>query len=153
VSYAVGREANNQYGESLNGVQKAKNLHNHRFVVKVDPFVKPGDPKSGLLPGIEAGPYPEDGAGDSRIPAYCLRMCMSRVAANRVPFPKPGDYDEKQYELLLRNFEAGDLRFPMKPDMMPNGKTDTNNNCAVSTDYIGQNFKYPEASYAEREKI
>ena len=36
---------------------------------------------------------------------------------------------------------------------MPNGKTDTNNNCAVSTDYIGQNYDYPEASYAEREKI
>src|SRR5262249_11984073 len=67
--------------------------------------------------------------------------------------PKPADYDEKQYELLLRNFEAGDLRFPMKPDLMPNGKTDTNNNCAVSTDYIGQNFKYPEASYTERDKI
>ena len=49
--------------------------------------------------------------------------------------------------------EAGDLRFPMKPDMMPNGKTDTNNNCAVSTDYIGQNYAYPEASYEERERI
>src|SRR5262249_37050165 len=45
VSFAVGREANSQYGEALNGVQKAKNLHNHRFVVKVDPFAKPGDPK------------------------------------------------------------------------------------------------------------
>src|SRR5262249_31262878 len=53
----------------------------------------------------------------------------------------------------LRNLEAGDLRFPMKPDMMPNGKTDTNNNCAVSIDYIGQNYRYPEGSYAERERI
>lgn len=41
----------------------------------------------------------------------------------------------------------------MKPDMMPNRKTDTNNNCAVSTDYIGANYRYPEADYAEREAI
>jgi hypothetical protein len=78
---------------------------------------------------------------------------MSNVAANRVPFPKPADYDEKKYELLLRNFEAGDMRLPLKIDMMPNGKTDTNNNCAVSTDYIGQNHDFPEASYDRREKI
>lgn len=153
VSYAVGREANSKYGETLNGVQKAKNTHNHRFVVKVDPYQKPGDPASGLLFGIEKGPYPEDGADDHRVQAYCYRMCMSNVPANRVPFPKPADYDEAKYELLLRNFEAGDLRLPLKPDMMPNGKTDTNNNCAVSTDYIGRNYAYPEASYAERDRI
>lgn len=153
VSYATGREANKQYGETLNGVQRALNTHLHRFVVKVDPYVKPGDPKSGLLFGIEAGPCPADGEGDHRLQAYCFRVCMSRVAENRVPFPKPGDYDERKYELLLRNFEAGDLRLPLKPDMMPNGKTDTNNNCAVSTDYIGQNYRYPEGSYAEREQI
>jgi hypothetical protein len=57
------------------------------------------------------------------------------------------------YELLFRNFEAGDLRFPMHPLMMPNGKTDTNNNCAFSTDNIGMNYDYPEASYDERAKI
>jgi len=153
VSYTVGREANKKYGETLNGMQKAQNLHMHRFIVKVDPYVKKGDPKSGLLHGIEPGPLPADGEADHRLQAYCYRMCMCNVAENRVPFPKPADYDESRYELLLRNFEAGDLRFPMKPDMMPNGKTDTNNNCAVSTDYIGQNWKYPEASYADREKI
>ncbi|HXG12453.1 MAG TPA: FAD-dependent oxidoreductase [Gemmataceae bacterium] len=153
VSYTVGREANRTYGETLNGVQRALNTHLHRFVVKVDPYVKPGDPKSGLLHGIDPGPYPPDGEGDHRVQAYCFRMCMSDVPENRVPFPKPADYDEAKYELLLRNFEAGDLRLPLKIDRMPNGKTDTNNNCAVSTDYIGQNYRYPEASYAEREKI
>lgn len=153
VSYAVGREPNSKYGETLNGVQKARNNHNHRFVVKVDPFVKPGEKASGLLFGIEKDPLPADGEGDHRLQAFCFRMCMSNVKENSVPFPKPADYDETRYELLFRNFEAGDLRFPMKPDMMPNGKTDTNNNCAVSTDYIGQNYKYADASYAEREKI
>jgi hypothetical protein len=153
VSYHVGREANDKYNETLNGLQRAKNNHNHRFTVKVDPFVKPGDSKSGLLFGIEADPREPDGSGDHRLQTFCFRMCMSNAPENRVPFPKPEGYDETRHELLLRNFEAGDLRFPMKPDMMPNGKSDTNNNCAVSTDYIGQNYQYADGSYADREKI
>ncbi|WP_439630541.1 FAD-dependent oxidoreductase [Gemmata sp.] len=153
VSYAVGREANKEHGETMNGVARKWNRHTHRFVAKVDPYVKPGDPKSGLLFGIDADPLPADGEADKRLQAYCFRMCMTDVEANRVPFEKPVDFDEAKYELLFRNFEAGDLRVPMKPDRMPNGKTDTNNNFAVSTDFIGQNYKYPDASYAERERI
>lgn len=153
VTYTIGREANAKYGESLNGVARRWNVSNHRFIKQVDPFVKPGDRSSGLLPGIGVEDLPEDGEGDHRLQAYCYRMCMSLIPENSVPFPKPENYDEKRFELLLRNFEAGDLRFPMKPDMMPNGKTDTNNNCAFSTDYIGANYKYPEASYQEREAI
>ncbi|VTU00418.1 Uncharacterized protein OS=Pirellula staleyi (strain ATCC 27377 / DSM 6068 / ICPB 4128) GN=Psta_1565 PE=4 SV=1: FAD_oxidored [Gemmataceae bacterium] len=153
VSYAVGREANKEFGETMNGVARKWNRHTHKFVVKVDPYVKPGDPKSGLVFGIDPDPLPADGEADKRLQAYCFRMCMTDVAANRVPFEKPADFDEAKYELLFRNFEAGDLRVPMKPDRMPNGKTDTNNNFAVSTDFIGQNYKYPDASYAEREKI
>jgi hypothetical protein len=153
VSYTVGREANRQYGETLNGAARKWNVSNHRFTVKVDPFVEPGYPKSGLLFGIDPNPLPPDGEADKRLQAFCFRMCMTDVPANRVPFEKPAEYDERKYELLFRNFEAGDMRIPMKPDRMPNGKTDTNNNCAVSTDFIGQNYEYPEASYAEREKI
>ena len=36
---------------------------------------------------------------------------------------------------------------------MPNRKTDTNNQKGFSTDFIGQNWDYPEASYEERQKI
>ena len=153
VTFTVGRESNSQYDETLNGVQKAKNTHNHLFKVNVDPYVVPGDKSSGLVWGVHGAPPGEDGAGDHRMQAYCYRMCMSNVPANRVPFPKPDGYDETMYELLFRNFEAGDMRFPMKPDMMPNGKTDTNNNCAFSTDALGLNDKYPTATYAERDRI
>jgi hypothetical protein len=153
VSYTVGREANSVYGETLNGNQVRANTHNHRFLKKVDPFRIPGDRSSGLLAGVEDASAGEDGTGDHRVQAYCFRMCMSNSPQNRRPFPKPDGYREADYELLFRNFEAGDLRFPMKPDMMPNRKTDTNNNCAVSTDYIGANYRYPEADYAEREAI
>ena len=153
VSYHVGRESSAQYGESLAGVQKKMNRKNHRFLQPVDPYVTPGDPSSELVWGVQAEPPGEEGAGDHRVQAYCFRMCMSNVPENRTPFAKPEGYDESMYELLFRNFEAGDLRVPMHPLMMPNGKTDTNNNGAFSTDNIGKNYDYPEASYAERAKI
>ena len=36
---------------------------------------------------------------------------------------------------------------------MPNGKTDMNNNGAVSTDFIGQNYSYPTNSYVARAQM
>ena len=72
VSYTVGREANSKYGETLNGVQRAANTHSHRFIKNVDPFVKPGDPKSGLLFGIDKDPLPKDGEGDNRLAGVLL---------------------------------------------------------------------------------
>ncbi len=152
VSYAIGRESNAQYGETLNGSQVARSVH-HQFVRAVDPYLRPGDPASGLLPGIEPGPPGEDGQGDRRVQAYCFRFCTTDVAENRRPWPKPEGYDPRRYELLLRNFEAGDLRVPWAPVPMPNRKTDTNNNFAVSTDNIGMNYDYPDGDYAVRERI
>ncbi|HYG74743.1 MAG TPA: FAD-dependent oxidoreductase [Planctomycetota bacterium] len=152
VSYTVGREANAQYGETLNGVA-VKYSHSHQFTKKVDPYITPGDPKSGLIAGIQADGPGEEGAADKRVQAYNFRMCMTDVPDNMIPWPKPANYDEKRFELLLRNVEAGDLRVPYNPVMMPNRKTDTNNNFAVSTDNIGMNYEYPEGDYALREKI
>jgi hypothetical protein len=151
--YHVGREGNDVYGETLNGVQPKLNVKNHRFTHLVDPNVKPGRPESGLLWGIQARSLPPDGSGDRAVQAYCYRLCTTDVPANRLAWPKPADYDESRYELVLRNFEAGDERVPWHPVWMPNRKTDTNNNHAFSTDYIGGNYEYPEADYAERERI
>lgn len=153
VTFTIGRESNAKYGEVGNGVEVAKNVKNHRFRVPVDPYVTPGDPKSGLVWGVHNQGPGEEGVGDRRVQAYCYRMCMSRVPQNSVPFTKPADYDESVYELLFRNYEAGDPRVPLHPAPAPNGKTDTNNNGAFSTDNIGMNYDYPEASYEERRKI
>ena len=152
VSYTTGREANSVYGETLNGVQKAKSV-NHQLKPGVDPYVIPGDPSSGLLPNVHGNDPGEDGQGDHRIQAYCFRMCLTDVPENRVPYPKPSDYDEQEYELLLRNFEAGENGMPWLPGMMPNRKTDTNNRTGFSTDYIGKNYDYPEANYQKRQEI
>jgi hypothetical protein len=50
-------------------------------------------------------------------------------------------------------YTYGDPLVPWINTPMPNRKTDTNNQKGFSTDFIGQNYDYPEASYAEREKI
>ncbi len=152
VAYHVGRESNATYRETLNGVQ-VKNAIHHQFIKNVDPFVRPGDRSSGLLPRVHAGPPGKDGEGDRRVQTYNFRLCATDRPENRRPWPKPADYDEKQYELLLRNFEAGDLRIPWSLLLMPNRKTDCNNNFAFSTDDIGSNYDYPDGDYATRAKI
>ena len=156
VSYHVGREANSVYGETLNGNEPAYAKF-HQLHKGIDPYVKPGDPKSGLLPCVEPyDPNFKPGDGDKRVQAYCFRMCLTDNPDNRIPFKKPEGYDEKDYELMFRHFALGPLDrhgMPWINSRMPNRKTDTNNRTGFSTDFIGQNWNWPEASYAEREKI
>ncbi len=165
VTYTRGRESNKEFGETLNGVQAniigitlrgtvSINGYNHNFVGGVDPYIVKGDPSSGLLPFITPGGKPGiDGRGDKGEQAYCFRMTLTDHPENRIPFNKPENYNELEYELLFRNYEAGYNRVPWINSGMPNRKTDTNNRDGFSTDFIGQNYDYPEASYAEREKI
>ncbi len=152
VAYTVGREANTQYGETLNGIE-ARYSRSHQFSLAVDPFIKPGDAASGLVPNIHAGEPGQDGAADSRVQAYNYRICLTDDPRNRVPFPKPADYDEKEFELLFRFYEAGSKGIPWNPHYMPNRKNDTNNSGAFSTDYIGMSDAYPNADYTTRDKI
>jgi hypothetical protein len=151
VSYHVGREANATYDETLNGVQLGSKKH--QFLVPVDPYVKPGDPASGLLPGLHAGGPGEHGQGDHRVQAYNFRMCLTNAPENRLPFPKPAGYDPLRYELLLRYIQGGVWDAFGSNLPMPNRKTDTNNNGGFSTDNIGMNYDYPDADYATRERI
>jgi hypothetical protein len=153
VRYHVGREANSVYDEEWNGVQKDARHHGHYFKNPVDPYVVPGDPASGLLPRISPDPPGENGEGDQRVQAYCFRMCLTKTPENRLPFPKPPGYDPKQYELLLRVFDSGWREVFHKYDPIPNLKTDTNNHGPFSTDNIGMNYDYPEASYERRKEI
>jgi hypothetical protein len=156
VSYHVGREANSQYDEKWNGVQVGILHHGHHFGVLakgISPYVEPGNPASGLLPRISADPPGEYGAADHRVQAYCFRMCLTDHDPNRIPFPKPEGYDPKQYELLRRILDAGWKAVFAKFDPIPNHKTDTNNHGPFSTDNIGFNYDYPEASYERRREI
>jgi hypothetical protein len=156
VSYHVGREANATYGETLNGVQVGVLHHRHHFGVfkePMSPYVVPGDPKSGVLPRISTAPPGNFGEADKRVQAYCYRLCLTDHPDNRVPIPKPEGYDPHQYELLLRIFEAGWREGFNKFDPVPNRKTDVNNHGPFSSDDIGMNYDYPEASYERRREI
>ncbi len=156
VSYHVGREANSVYGETLNGVQVGVLHHRHHFGVlaeKLSPYVVPGDPSSGVLPRVSPAPPGDFGEGDRRVQAYCYRLCLTDRPENRVPFTQPEGYDPKQYELLLRVFQAGWREGFNKFDPIPNRKTDVNNHGPFSTDDIGFNYDYPEASYERRREI
>lgn len=156
VSYHVGREANSVYGEEWNGIQTGVYHHRHHFKVldqPIDPYWTPGDPSSGLLPRISAEHPGVKGEGDDKVQAYCFRMCMSNHPDNRIPFPRPANYDSTQYELLVRIFDAGWDEWFDKFDLIPNRKTDTNNHGPFSSDNIGMNYDYPEASYERRKEI
>lgn len=153
VSYQVGREANSAYGEKWNGVQTDVFHHGHHFKSKISPYKIANDPNSGLLPEISPEASGEYGQADRKIQAYCFRMCLSNHPDNRIPFPKPEGYDPARYELYARVFASGWRETFDKFDPIPNRKTDTNNHGPFSTDYIGKNYDYPEATYERRKAI
>lgn len=153
ISYHVGREDNKTYGETWNGVQAGVFQHGHHFKSKISPYKIPDNPSSGLLPEISSEPIAPNGSGDHKIQAYCFRMCLSNHPDNRIAFARPEGYDSTRYELLARVFASGWRETFDKYDAIPNRKTDTNNHGPFSTDYIGKNYAYPEASYEQRRKI
>lgn len=151
VSFTVGREPNNQYKELFNGIRTENALQN-QLPVGIDPFIIKGDTSSGLLDGVNESSGGIDGSGDKKIQAYCYRMCLTNDPANRVMVTKPVNYKEEDFEIVLRAAESGWANY-FKLDRMPNKKTDSNNAGGISTDYIGMNYNYPEASYTERKSI
>ncbi len=154
ITYTIGRESNKQYLESWNGVQL---LDKHQFPDHIDPYIVKGDPKSGLLWGISNDWLQPTGSADNKLQAYNFRLCLTDSLENRVAITKPEGYDSTQFELLLRYIEKKkptELNWAlMHIQPMPGRKTDINNSGPFSTDMIGANYQYPEASYAERLEI
>ena len=153
VTYTVGREGNEKYSEDYNGMQM---LDKHQFPDGVDPYREKGNPKSGLLYGISDASIGSYGQPDKRVQAYNFRLTLTDDPQNRIPITKPANYDPEKYELLIRWKEVEpwkELWDCFAWDRMPNHKTDINNNHGFSTDMIGANWNYPEASYKEREII
>ena len=91
VSYRVGREANAEYDETLNGIRGE--TPKNQIYDSVDPYIVPGDPASGLIPLIQSGDGGTPGDGDHRVQAYNFRLCFTNVAANRRKLDPPANYD------------------------------------------------------------
>ncbi len=154
VSYVVGREDSSVYGECWNGSHVMKD---HQFPDGVDPFVVPGDSTSGLLWGIQPWMLKAEGCGDDYVQAYNYRICLTDDPDNMIPIEKPDNYDPAVYELLVRLMAAQPSKKSLNDyfiwSLMPGRKTDVNNRGGFSTDMIGMNHAYPEASWEEREEI
>lgn len=160
VSYFVGREDNSVYNETLNGFQLPeyhKQSGYHQFPDGVSPYKVPGDPSSGLVWGITKNEAEPAGTGDKKVQAYNFRICLTDSAENRLSITRPDDYDSTRYELMARLFEAQpnmrEINHYFIWSLMPNRKTDINNRGGFSTDMIGMNYSWPEASYKKRKKM
>jgi len=150
----IGRESNNQYHETYNGIQLRDK---HQFPDGVDPYIIEGKPESGLLWGIQSSELNTRGTGDKKLQAYNFRLCLTDSMQNRIEITKPDHYDSSHYELLLRyikiknpkSLEDGVLNI----NLLPERKTDINNNGPFSTDMIGMNYDYPNGNSDTRKKI
>lgn len=177
VSYTLMREGNAKYGETCNGIHYSEKYQPRTNHLKpgpngrvpggqgvwdrdfpLDPYVVPGDPKSGLLPLVQAGDPGTPGEAAPGVQAYCFRLCLT-TNASRIPIAPPPDYDPKRYELVARFIAACqaigddmDLRWFSKYDPLPNGKFDFNT-ATFGGNLPGASWEWPEAGYARREQI
>lgn len=155
VSYHVGRESEDKYRESLAGVL-GENEEFRQPKKYFGPEVDPYDQDGNLLFGIQDVEMGIPGQGDDKIQAYNFRMCLSKHPDNQIPIGEPENYDAAKYELLGRYVVANSpksLRDLIKVSPVPNLKTDINDGCPFSTDYIGANWGYPEGDYETRDAI
>lgn len=149
VSTTIGREANSQYYETLNGIRAETTRA--QFAVKVNPYKDPNNPESGLIPTIQDEPPGIPGTGDKRLQAYCFRVCLTKKANNQIPFYKPGSFDRNEYEIYLRYLRAGGKLYTPRPGI--NDKTDLGAWHDLSHNLYGMNAEYPLGNYATRQRV
>ncbi len=175
VSYIVGRESSEEYGEKDAGVQvgetqkysdedysenctclggnsKVHYIHYAQFGANIPAKNKDGK----LLWGVEAGALPKIGSADGKTQAYNFRVTATRNKDLLVPWPKPANYRPERYELLLAYMDAhkGISFYKLAHfGRLPNGKFDINASGPFTTDYVGGNTEYPDGDYAKRAQI
>jgi hypothetical protein len=154
VAYAVGREARSAYGEPLAGVRPPLSVY------AIDPYVRPGDPASGLLPMLQDAPVAAEGDADRQTMAYCFRWKLSE-APDRLPFGEPERYDPAWYEVLRRGF-AGGIDMAAGRRMRRLGEYDAergsffsgnSSRALIAMSVAGSNRGYPDGDWATRARI
>jgi len=100
VSYTFGRESRDHYGENLAGVRPPL------AVYAIDPYVKSGDPRSGLLPLLQDHTPGPVGSDDRLTMGYGFRWRFV-FKGESLPIEPPTHYDPKQFELYRRAFQQG----------------------------------------------
>lgn len=187
VSYRTDREGGDEYGESLAGIcyeqpaservvqsRNSKGSQASAVPLQIDPYIRPGDSASGLIPLVSSALAAPVGARNSVIQAYNFRLCLAKT--NSLPIEPPTNYDPKTFELVYRYIASlekvgkplweGDLYFNfgyenrygisrlLKITKLLNGKTDVNNATYISTDYVtGGAELYANATWRDRSNI
>ena len=153
VSYTVGREGREKYGESLAGRREILPGHHQAL------FAVPAHDESGkLLPYVvRQADLPPLGAGDGKFQTYGFRLCLTDDPTNRIAISKPENYDAKHYGLVRNYLKAGKGKLALNNFLclgrLPNRKTDVNSCGFVSTAPLGAAWEYPEASPTRRKEI
>lgn len=118
VSWTIGREGRKEFGESLAGKQYPKMK-----------MIMSGLGANGkTLPFITTTDVGPDEKGDKNVMIYSFRLCVTKDPSNRVPFPKPANYDPERFEIMRRYF-AQEKRPHLLWDLypLPGNKFDANN--------------------------
>jgi hypothetical protein len=178
VTYTLMREGRARYGEEYAGIiyqEKYQPRTNHLKPgphgrvpggqgvwdrdFPLDPYRVKGDPSSGLLPLVNEGDPGKPGDSAPGVQAYCYRLCLTTRPENSIPITPPVAYDPQRYEVVARFIEAClaigddmDLRWFSKHDPLPNDKWDFNT-ATFGGNLPGASHAWPEATYAQREKI
>ena len=153
VSYTVGREGRDQYGESLAGRREVLPGH-HQAVVAV-----PARDEQGKLPPyvVPQSELAQIGAADDKFQTYGFRLCLTDDPVNRIAITKPEGYDPNRYSLVRNYLKAGKDRLGLHHFMclsrLPNRKTDVNGCGFISTAPLGAAWEYPEATPERRQEI
>ncbi len=150
ASFVVGREGNAKYNETKNGIRT--NTTHGQFARRIDPYKIPGDPKSGVIFGVQDEPIGNHGAPHDAIQGYSFRLCLTKDPENRLPMGRPDNYDPERFELQRRYLTAGG-RIPAPASAIPGGKTDVGAWHHLAANFTGWNHAYPTASYAERAEM
>jgi len=150
VSYTVGREGRDKYGETLAGRMELL-PGSHQFKCAVSPW-RDGKLLSFITPQSQ---LVDTGQGDGKFQAYCFRLCLTDRPDNQIPISKPNNYNPDDYELLRRYYLAcGDkVRRPLGIGRLPNDKCDLNSTGPVSTNLLGAAWEYPDATPQRRREI
>lgn len=157
VRYTWGRESREHYDESLAGVRPSLWIHD------VDPYVEPGNPKSGLIPFIQDRKIGPLGSADSLSMGYCFRYEFD-MSGQGIPIPESTNYDPAEFEVYRRAIRDGvDIfsnrhmrttlnKFTVHKKGPFVGGAQSNRNLMGSTVY-GCNEEYPNGDWATRSRI
>jgi len=155
INYTIGRESNNVYNETLNGVT----AYDYEFRGVSTSFLD----SSTYVKCFDFNTFGGNiGVGDNKVQAYNFRLCMKYVTStakdvsvgrsnnDAVMIQKPLDYNENDFKLLIQaaNLYPNNDFLSVQP--LPNSKYDVNNQGFISTDLPGINYGYANGNKTTR---